>query len=481
MTIDFIKATQQFQALRVLVVGDMLLDHYISGTTERTSPEAPVPVVLVKGETYIAGGAANVVRNIAASGASAVACGLIGKDAAGDRLIERLQDVRVDTTGIRQSANCHTIVKTRVVSQGQQIVRLDHEEPVAADGVDKAAMETFIDGSVAQAHAVIISDYGKGFLSDSLLNKVFKASSIHNIPVMVDPKGRHYSRYRGAYAITPNSREAQEATGIATNTEAGLREAAEAIMDTTGCRLVIITRGSDGLALLDEQGRLVLVETSAREVFDVTGAGDTFVSWLTLGVVAGMDPGDAARLANLAAGIAVGRSGPAMVSPLDMRQALAPGRLGKKIISENDLGRLGEELRQQGKKVVLTNGCFDFLHAGHVAFLQQARALGDVLVLATNTDDSIRRLKGAPRPVIAQRQREELLASIEAVDYVTAFSADTPHDIIKSLRPDVLVKGSNYSMEQVEGAELVQASGGEVMTLPIVHDISTSKLVKDRE
>lgn len=481
MTTDLLDAIQSFCRLRILVVGDLLLDQYITGTTERTSPEAPVPVVLVSGEVYMAGGAANVGRNIVAAGASAKACGLIGKDDAGNRLVKKLNEAGVDISGVRQSTHCQTIVKTRVVSQGQQIVRLDHEKQteLKSDELDEA--EQYFVSAMPHVDAVIISDYGKGFLTDSILARLFSASVEHQVPVLVDPKGRNYARYHGAFAITPNSREAQEATGISTATEEGLRSAAERIKKETGCHLVVITLGAGGLALLDENDQLVLVPTSAREVFDVTGAGDTFVAWLTFGVASGMPAEDAARLANTAAGIAVARSGPAVVSPLDMRQALAPGRLGKKIINEAGLARLGEELHKQGKKIVLTNGCFDFLHAGHVAFLQQARAFGDVLVLATNTDESIRRLKGAPRPVIAQRQREELLASIEAVDYVTVFTDDTPHEIIARLRPDVLVKGSNYGLDEVEGADLVRETGGDVFTLPIVFNISTSKLVRDRE
>ncbi len=481
MTTDFLDAVQHISKLRILVVGDLLLDHYISGTTDRTSPEAPVPVVLVRSEEFLPGGAANVARNISAAGAAVSACGVIGNDVAGDRLLDGLAAVGVDITNVLRSAECDTIVKARVVSQGQQIVRLDYEKPGCYVNVGVDAAASMRAQNLDNIDAVIVSDYGKGFISDSMLDVLISACTARRIPIFIDPKGRDYARYRGAFAITPNSREAHEATGISTATEAGLRQAAEQIKKTADCRLVIITRGADGIALFDENEQLTLLPTSARETFDVTGAGDTFVAWLTLGIAAGLTAEDAAKLGNLAAGVSVGRNGPAVVSPLDVRQALAPGRLGQKLISEDDLGKLGEELRRRGKRIVLTNGCFDFLHAGHVAFLQQARAMGDVLVLATNTDESIRRLKGASRPVIRQRQREELLASIEAVDYVTVFRADTPHEIISMLKPDVLVKGSNYLLDEVEGAELQQEQGGEVITLPIVHDISTSKLVKGLE
>lgn len=477
-TSDFAPALEKLSTLRIVVAGDLLLDHYIHGTTERTSPEAPVPVVLVSSEHNLAGGAANVARNIAASGAAAACTGVIGNDSAGRQLDQLLKESGVDTAAVSTLSTVNTIVKTRVVSQGQQIVRLDYEKPLQAGEADTEQLLKAVGSAVEGANAVILSDYGKGYLAPAVLHKVFDAADQQGIAVFVDPKGRDYTRYRGAFAITPNSREAHEATGISTSTPEGLRQAADAIYDTTGCPLVVITRGAEGLALRTADGQLHLIPTAAREVFDVTGAGDTFVAWITLGVAAGLKPEAAAALANTAAGIAVGRMGPAVVSPLDIRQALAPGKLGKKIISEADLPRLGEQLRAAGKRIVLANGCFDFLHAGHVGFLQQARALGDVLVVATNTDAVITQLKGEPRPIIPQRQREELLASIEAVDYVTAFAGETPHDIIRALRPDVLVKGSNYSMAEIEGADLITSQGGKAVALPIMLDIHTDRLIR---
>ncbi len=481
MTKDFTEAILSISRLRILVAGDMMLDHYISGTTDRTSPEAPVPVVLVNSEHSIPGGAANVARNVAAAGAWVQACGVTGDDAPGHKLRHGLTGAGVDTSALLMSPQCETVVKTRIVSQGQQIVRLDYEKSGCMENATIEAVADILKTSLESINAVIISDYAKGFVVTPVLENIITICATRNIPVFVDPKGRDYARYRGVFAITPNSREAQEATGISTATDAGLRQAAERIKSITESQLVIITRGADGLALLDQANNWILLPTSARETFDVTGAGDTFVAWLTMGIAAGLTADEAAKLGNLAAGVAVGRRGPAVVSPLDVRRALAPGRLGQKLISEDDLEELGDELRRRGKKIVLTNGCFDFLHAGHVAFLQQAKALGDILVLATNTDVSIQRLKGTGRPIIRQKQREELLASIEAVDYVTAFRADTPHETIARLKPDILVKGGNYLLDEVEGADLQREQGGEVITLPIVHDISTSKLVRGLE
>lgn len=481
MKTDFLAVMARFSELSIVVIGDVMLDHYISGTTERTSPEAPVPVVLVNEQNYFAGGAANVARNAAAAGAAVRCVAITGDDPAGHNLRAALDNAGVDTAGVVVLPDYSTIIKTRIVSQGQQIVRLDYEKPWIADTSGEEALFAATEQALAGADAVIFSDYGKGVLCEAIARRILQLCKERNVPVLVDPKGRDYSRYQGAFAITPNSREAQEVTGIAIDTSGGLRRAADSIRSIAQSKISIITRGADGLALLNESDDLLEIPTAAREVFDVTGAGDTFVAWLTLGIASDLESGDAARLANMAAGVSVSRSGPAVVSPFDMRQAMASGRLGRKLVREEDLKTLGDQLRDSGKKIVFTNGCFDFLHAGHVAFLQQARAMGDVLVLAMNTDESIRRLKGAPRPIIPQQQREELVAAIEAVDYVVTYREDTPHHIIEDLRPDMLVKGNNFKMTEVEGADLVRQQGGEVAVLPIVHNFSTSELVKGME
>lgn len=478
MTNDFLEIIRGFANLRLVVAGDLMLDHYILGTTERTSPEAPVPVVLVGSEKFVAGGAANVACNLQAAGAQVNCAGLVGTGHNGTKLLQMLNNQGIRTDAVMQAAQCSTIIKTRVVSQGQQIVRLDYEKRLRDDQLPVADMQRQIVDSSGDTDAIILSDYGKGFLGEAVISAVLAKAKAAGCKVFVDPKGRDYARYRGCYAITPNSREAQEATGISTFTEDGLSRAADEIHRVTGCPLVVITRGADGLALRDSNGEMAFIPTTAREVFDVTGAGDTFIAWLALGVTAGMDPASAARLANVAAGIAVGRVGPAVVSPLDIRQALMPGRLGKKIVPEPSLAELGEQLRAGGKRIVLANGCFDFLHAGHVAFLQQARSQGDVLIVATNTDESVRRLKGEGRPVIGRQQREELLASIESVDYVTVFEGDTPRVMLEALRPDVLVKGSNFTEQQVEGGDIVAGYGGEVRILPIQHDFHTDQLIR---
>lgn len=492
---------QNLTRARVLVIGDLILDHYVRGITERTSPEAPVPVVLVRNEERIPGGAANVARNISAAGAHAMCAGVVGRDADGRCLVQSLQAIGVDCQPVVETADRPTTTKTRIISQSQQMLRIDREEvrPIVPDARQQLLRECV--QCLQSCDAVIVSDYAKGVLSRELLAALIEEARAAGKPLFVDPKGRDYSRYHGATCLTPNAKEAYEATGIPTADPAGLAAAARKILDDTESEILAITRGGDGIALFSRKPLCeaseaaaaeptgidttndidlfsLFVPASAREVFDVTGAGDTFVAFLAMAVATGMNHADAARLANAAAGVVVGKVGAATVSLFELRTAINPASTTRKLRAPEELELLGEQLRAAGKKIVFTNGCFDFIHAGHVAFLQAARALGDVLVLATNTDEMIARLKGAPRPIIKQGQRERLLAAIEAVDYIVPFADETPHDIIRALKPDILVKGSNYQRTQVEGHEIVESYGGRVELLDIVEEISTRQLVE---
>lgn len=475
-----INQVQNLADARVLVIGDLILDHYIKGTTERTSPEAPVPVVLWEGEEKIPGGAANVARNVTALGASAGCIGITGNDAAGADLKNALAATGVECSGFVTDATRPTTVKTRIVSHNQQMLRLDVEKTAQADAqVAKAVIEAFHQ-RLPQYNVVIVSDYAKGVLTADVLVHVINACRSAGVPCFVDPKGRDYARYHGAYALTPNAREAGDASGSAVTDEAGLQSAADQIQKQTDCEILIITRGGSGLAMFPRGDKPHFISATAREVFDVTGAGDTFVAVLAMGVAVGLSPHDAAELANKAAGVVVGKTGAATVEPHELAAALHPDSLGRKLIIESELAKLGDRLRGNKKRIVFTNGCFDFIHAGHIDFLQAARKLGDVLVLATNTDAVIALLKGAPRPIIKQEQRVKLLAAIEAVDYIVTFSEEKPHSLISALHPDVLVKGSNYSMAEVEGREIVEAYGGEVALLPVFEDISTRELLRKK-
>ena len=471
---------QALTAARILVVGDLILDHYIRGYTERTSPEAPVPVVIYQSEDYIGGGAANVARNIAATGARVDCIGIAGDDREGELLCDAIKQAGAGCQNILRVAGRITTLKQRIVSQGQQVVRVDREDSQPLSTAVEEQLETALANGAERPAAILVSDYAKGVISDRVLQAIMRRAQRDNIPVIVDPKGRDYARYRGAFALTPNAKEAYEATGIQTRDSAGLTSAAGAIFKMTDCQILTITRGADGVALFQRERPSIFLPTNAREVFDVTGAGDTFVAFLALGCAAGLPPESCAELANIAAGVVVSKSGAAVATLAEIRAALMPGRVGRKLRQVSDLDKLGSELRAQGKKIVFTNGCFDFLHAGHVAFLQRARALGDVLVLATNTDEMITHLKGESRPVIAGDQRLSMLASIEAVDYLVPFEEATPHALLQALKPDLLVKGSNYAHEQVEGHEIIEANGGKVQLLDVVPSIVTHELLAQR-
>jgi D-beta-D-heptose 7-phosphate kinase/D-beta-D-heptose 1-phosphate adenosyltransferase len=481
MPILKIEQIDQLQGLNVLVVGDLILDHYIRGFTERTSPEAPVPVVVYEAEDYVPGGAANVARNLAAVGARATCIGVVGADENSNTLCSRMGDAGVNCSGMVRLSGRITTTKTRIVSQGQQVVRVDREGPRTLDADATAMLCELVDKSGDKCDAILISDYAKGVVSDEVLAAILRRGARDRVPVIVDPKGRDYRRYRGVYALTPNAKEAYEATGIATSDADGLARAAAVLFEQVDCQVLVITRGAHGVALFEKGQEPRFLQTRAREVFDVTGAGDTFAAFLALGCAAGLGAEGAAELANIAAGVVVSKIGAAVVTPAELRGAMLPGRAAAKLRQAGDLARLGADLRARGRRVVFTNGCFDFLHAGHVAFLQQARELGDVLVLATNTDPMIRRLKGEGRPVISEEQRLGLLGAIEAVDYLVVFGDETPHAVIRALRPDVLVKGSNYRHDEVEGYEIVESYGGTVRLLEVLPSIVTHELLEKRK
>ncbi len=468
----------QLQAQRVLVVGDLILDHYVHGRTERTSPEAPVPVVVFEHEYAVAGGAANVARNVADFGAQCTCIGIVGNDSAGEQLRELMNKAGIDCQGLLEIPNRPTTIKTRIISQNQQMLRLDKESVVPLDEHAEKCLLENIAAVLPTCNAVILSDYAKGVLTPRVVRETVTLAQKYEIPLLVDPKGRDYARYRGAFALTPNAREAAEASGQETTTEAGILSAAERLWELTQSEWIVITRGALGVALCAHGKPPYFVPTLAREVFDVTGAGDTFIAFLALGVAAGLEMVNACVLANAAAGIVVGKVGAATVRPEELLAVLSPNSVNRKLVAENDLRELGNRLRRAGKRIVFTNGCFDFLHAGHVALLHEAKRLGDILVVGINTDEAITRLKGAPRPILKQADRERLLSAIEAVDYIVVFGDDTPHKLLQALRPDVLVKGRNYSREQVEGYEIVESYGGQVVLLDTLEAISTRDLIE---
>lgn len=457
---------------RVLVVGDVMLDRYWHGTTDRISPEGPVPIVNVADREERPGGAANVALNIAALGARATLIGLVGDDQTGQALNDQLEAHGIHPR-LQRVAGHPTICKLRVMAQHQQLMRLDFEQPFAADA--SPLLEQAFEQALAEADLVVLSDYAKGTVSDPA--RLIQLARSAGVEVVVDPKGRDFSRYRGASLITPNGREFAAETGHHTDDEA-LVTAARALGSRVGIDHLLVTRGAAGMTLVpgDEQARHF--PAHAHDVFDVTGAGDTVVAVLAVMLASGQNLAQATALANHAAGIVVTRVGAATVTLAELREALGTTAPNPGVTDAESLAlRLVDE-RANGQRVVLTNGCFDILHAGHVAYLEQARALGDRLIVAVNDDASVRRLKGDERPVTPLAQRMAVLAGLASVDWVVPFSADTPAALVEQLVPDVLVKGGDYRVEDVAGGQWLQQRGGEVVILDYIEGPSTTKLIE---
>ena len=464
----------------LLVVGDMMLDEYLWGKTERISPEAPVQVVEVTREDLRMGGAGNVINNLVALGCRVVACSVIGGDENGALLRRTFTGKGVDISGVFEDPMRATSRKTRVVSSNQQIVRIDREtrEPITSEFEERIL--GFVNERKWEFNAILISDYAKGVLTEKTLERLISVAREVNIPVVIDPKGKEFSRYRGATILTPNRREAEAATGIPIRDEESLKEAARIILGYSRLEALLITRSEQGMSLFTGDGESVNIPTVAREVFDVTGAGDTVLSVLGLALACGRGYADAAQLANVAAGIVVGKLGTSTVTPVEIIEAVGHGHRDTetKIKNLDVLVNLVETEREKGRKVVFTNGCFDLLHAGHVKYLQRARACGDLLVLGLNSDASVRRLKGEKRPLITESERGHILAALDCIDYLVVFDEDTPLRIIESLKPDVLVKGGDYTPDRVVGKELVESYGGRVEIVEFMDGKSTTNIIE---
>ena len=463
----------RFDLAPVLVVGDVMLDRYWHGTTSRISPEAPVPVVRVDQHEDRPGGAANVALNIAALGAPAYLVGVTGQDEAADALTDSLRAAHVQVR-FQRIAQQPTIVKLRIMSRHQQLIRVDFEEPFDTDpqalASDTAAM-------LAGVKVLVLSDYGKGALKNH--QALIQLAKARNIPVLADPKGKDFSIYRGASLITPNLSEFEAIVGVCAD-DAELVAKGNELMARLDLGALLVTRGEHGMTLLRPAQPALHLPARAREVFDVTGAGDTVISTLAAALAAGEDLPQAVGLANLAAGIVVGKLGTAAISAPELRRAVQRSEGSERgVLSLEQLQLAIEDARAHGEKIVFTNGCFDILHAGHVTYLEQARAQGDRLIVAVNDDASVTRLKGPGRPINSVDRRMAVLAGLGAVDWVIPFSENTPERLLEQVRPDVLVKGGDYkSVEEVVGAQIVQGYGGEVRILGLVENSSTTAIVE---
>tara|TARA_R110002167_G_scaffold6277_1_gene28724 strand:- start:100334 stop:101755 length:1422 start_codon:yes stop_codon:yes gene_type:complete len=461
-----------FQQARVLVVGDVMLDRYWHGKATRISPEAPVPVVRVGNQEDRPGGAGNVALNIAALGAAASLVGIVGADEAGTELRSRLEAAGVYC----DFATCQeapTITKLRVISQHQQLLRVDFEQDFTSNAV--ASFQSQALALLEQTQVLVLSDYSKGALQQT--QALIQAAKKLGVPVVVDPKGNDFSKYRGATVITPNLSEFESIVGHCASEEE-LASKGLQLLEDLDLQALLITRGENGMTLLRPDLPELHMPTRAQEVFDVTGAGDTVVAVLAAALAAGSALDIGTALANLAAGLAVGKLGTAAISGPELRRAIAREEgTGRGVMSADQLALAVLDARAHGEKVVFTNGCFDIIHAGHVGYLAEARKLGQRLIVAINDDASVKRLKGSGRPINPVERRMTVLAGLEAVDWVVSFPEDTPEALLEMLKPDIVVKGGDYSVDEVVGGEYVLSYGGQVKVLAFLDNCSTSAIV----
>lgn len=459
---------------KVLVIGDLMIDHYLWGGCERISPEAPVQVVDIARETTVLGGAGNVINNLVTLGASVTITGVIGDDENGKELRTMLQNIGVQSDGLIIQLGRKTSKKSRIIASNQQILRYDRESKDPISTASENSLIAYVESAIAFCDILIISDYGKGVITEGVAQGVINAAKRAEKKVLVDPKGKDYSKYRGAYLLTPNKKEAAEATGVTIKDDISLTQALLSLKKTCELECSMITLSEDGIAIYD--GTMRRFPTVAKEVFDVTGAGDTVIASLSFALSSGLSIDEAAPFANHAAAVVVGKIGSATVTLDEIdtyESSLHQSDSDQHIKTQSEIVAITERLKHEGKRIVFTNGCFDILHVGHVKYLQEAKSYGDVLILGLNSDSSVRALKGPTRPVNTEDDRAYILAALESVDYVVLFSDETPHELIKSIRPDVLVKGGDYEGKRVVGAEfakelrLVQFVDGKSTTATI--------------
>lgn len=462
---------------RVLTVGDIMLDRFVHGSVDRISPEAPIPVLRIDRSTAMLGGAGNVVRNLTGLGAGTVFVAAVGTDQAGGE-VRALLDVLVNAKAeLVETPGRQTAVKTRYLAGNQQLMRADEETTAPLDGAHAQAVIDTAVRAMDGCHVVVLSDYGKGTLGGGIAARIIAHARAKGLAVIVDPKGSDYTRYRGASLLTPNRKELAEATGMATDSDEAVIGACRHLIASADVEAVLATRSQQGMTLVPAGGAPVHLAAEAREVFDVSGAGDTVIATVAAALAVGAQPAQAAELANIAAGIVVGKVGTAVVHPADLRGALHQAAVhstdAKVVPLEVALDRV-QAWQARGERVGFTNGCFDLIHPGHVSLLNQARAACDRLVVAINSDASVRRLKGEGRPVQNETARAIVLASLGVVDLVLVFEEDTPIPLLQALKPDVLIKGADYSLDQVVGGDVVRAYGGTVMLARLVDGHSTT-------
>ena len=475
-----------FANAKVVVLGDVMLDRFVYGRVDRISPEAPIPVLLQSSETRMLGGAANVARNIRSLGGQAVLVGVVGEDGEAEMLDAMMAEDDGLTAKLLRIASHPTTVKTRFVCENQQILRLDAERHLSPDDALAERVHSTLREALDGAGALVLSDYGKGLLDVAIVSAAIEQARAAGVAVIVDPKKHDLAHYAGASIVTPNAREAMLATGVDPVEDAGGAEAARAIVQGSGIGAALVTRGAAGMTLYapaDGVDVPLHLPAEARQVFDVSGAGDTVVAVLALMVAAGQGLAAAAQLANRAAGLVVAKPGTATVSGAELASAMGEdtraAEEARTIVTPAVAAERAARWQAQGLRVGFANGCFDLIHPGHVKLLERARAACDRLIVALNSDASVARLKGPSRPLQNEQSRAAVMAAIRSVDLVTSFGEDTPLELIRTIRPDVLVKGADYTVDTVVGADLVMGWGGEVALIPLEEGQSTTRIVTD--
>lgn len=469
----------KFDRCNILVVGDLMVDEYLWGDVERISPEAPVQVVTIKDEDFSLGGSGNVVNNVVALGAKVSAVGVIGTGSDGQLLLNKLNELGVDIAGIFQDSNRPTTRKTRIIASNQHVLRIDRETKESISEPAFEAIAKYLEDKIPDVDVVLISDYGKGLITEALMARLIAAAQKHKKITIADPKGLDFSKYSGVSLITPNKKEAALASGIEVVDETTLTEAGNKILQRVGIDKLLITCGKDGMVLFDRNKAPYKIRAETRQVYDVSGAGDTVLAVFGLAVASGISFEDGAVLANTSAGIVVGKVGTATVSRQELSSALKHDDISLKHKDLSELPVLIQDMKKKGKRLVMTNGCFDLLHAGHIMLFSASKKLGDVLIVAIDDDDSVRDLKGKGRPVISARERVRVISALDSVDYVVVFSSQELSKLIEIIRPDVLTKGSNYASEEVFGRELVEQLGGRVVLIPVTEKISSTRIINN--
>jgi D-beta-D-heptose 7-phosphate kinase/D-beta-D-heptose 1-phosphate adenosyltransferase len=471
----------QLAGTRVLCVGDIMLDRFISGHVHRISPEAPIPVLRIETESSMLGGAGNVVRNLVSLGAEAVFVSMVGNDQAGREITSLVGELQGVEPHLLVDHHRATTIKTRYVAGNQQLLRADLESSAAVDPEIGEDIAQLAEEAIKDVSVLILSDYAKGVLTADRATALIAAARAADRPVVVDPKGNDYERYKGATVLTPNRSELAQALGSSAGDDAAIEAGARQLIDKLMVEAVLVTRGPDGATLVPAKGDAVHLTPLPGEVFDVSGAGDTLVATLATGLGAGLSIVDAAMLANVAAGIAVGKVGTAVVYAEELKRELDRQHTvagPEKVVPLSSAVEQVRRWRRQGLKVGFTNGCFDLLHPGHVSLMKQARAACDRLIVGLNSDASVKRLKGKGRPIQNEAARAQVLASLASVDLVVIFAEDTPIALMETLKPDLLVKGADYSLDQVVGADLVRGWGGQVLLAQISPGHSTTATIK---